>query len=394
MTSAYSLQWLIEPISRQRFLRDHWESTSLLVQRNRPDYFDGLLSIDDVDRVLTTLNLRHPDVNMVNADETVTRDQYTVGDGVIDVARVCELFAAGSTIILQQLHRVHYPLAGLCRAIERDLSHPCQTNIYLTPAHAKGFKPHYDTHDVLVLQLAGSKQWRFYDTPVDLPMRGQTFEPTKYPLGEVTQSFELAAGDTLYIPSGLVHEARSSDQSSLHITLGILAYTWTDFLHEAVNKVSEREVALRHSLPVGWASPDFDRDQMVRVLERLLADVARKVDVESALERFSDQLLMSRPPLLRGQLEQLSRLDQLTLASVVGARSALHRINDEGDLVRLRCHGKEITFPAHVGEALRYGLATDRFAITDLPGDLNDEAKIVLVRRLVREGLLALLDPA
>ena len=43
-------------------------------------------------------------------------------------------------------------------------------NVYVTPANSVGFVSHFDSHDVFVLQLYGSKNWRVYDhPPVILP---------------------------------------------------------------------------------------------------------------------------------------------------------------------------------------------------------------------------------
>ena len=42
-------------------------------------------------------------------------------------------------------------------------------------------------------------------------------------------------------------------------------------------------------------------------------------------------------------------------------------------------------------EPLRYALETERYTVADLPGDLDDDAKLVLIRRLVREGLVRVL---
>ena len=51
----------------------------------------------------------------------------------------------------------------------------------------------------------------------------------------------------------------------------------------------------------------------------------------------------------------------------------------------------EIRFPSHVTDTLQYALSHGDFVVRDLPGDLDDEGKLVLVKRLVREGLLSLL---
>ena len=50
-------------------------------------------------------------------------------------------------------------LAALCRAMEKAFSSHFQANVYLSPPNAQGFGTHFDSHDVFVLQVAGSKIW-------------------------------------------------------------------------------------------------------------------------------------------------------------------------------------------------------------------------------------------
>jgi hypothetical protein len=123
---------------------------------------------------------------------------------------------------LEYLDIVVQTLAAFCRSLEREFSVAFQTNAYLTPARAQGAKYHYDSHDVFVLQIAGSKHWTISGTPVELPLRGQDFDPSEHERGQPTLDFELEAGDFAYIPRGVVHDARSSESTSLHITVGVL----------------------------------------------------------------------------------------------------------------------------------------------------------------------------
>ena len=68
----------------------------------------------------------------------------------------------GATLVLSQMHEVHLPLGRFCRGLEQIFLHPAQCNIYLTPPGAQGFRTHYDTHDVLILQVQGEKLWRYW----------------------------------------------------------------------------------------------------------------------------------------------------------------------------------------------------------------------------------------
>ena len=72
---------------------------------------------------------------------------------------VLRLFADGSTVVLQGLHRLWPPLIEFADQLAADLGHPTQVNAYITPPSSRGFSPHYDVHDVFVLQVAGEKHW-------------------------------------------------------------------------------------------------------------------------------------------------------------------------------------------------------------------------------------------
>lgn len=385
-----SLEWLISPIPRETFFRDYWEKKSLFIKRNQPSYFGSLLSLDEIDRVLTTFDRRYPDIVLKNANGTVSAGDYTLRDGYLDVAKVYQLFGEGATITLAFLDTVIPALTHFCRKIESQFSCPFQTNVYLTPAHAQGARPHYDTHDVFVMQVVGSKQWKIYGTPVELPFPGQEFDASVHPLGELTLEFELKAGDAAYIPRGVVHEARSGADLSLHITAGALRYSWTDLLLELAAEVSLNDPAFRKALPPGFAEPTFDRTQARETLQSLLQRLSAKADLDPILDRFIGQFVCSCPPILRGQMDQIANCDRLTVDSMVGARmGVISYVQADGDLISVNCYGRKITFPRHAADAVRFALTNSRFVIHELPGDLDGASKVVLVRRLIREGLVA-----
>jgi len=347
------------------------------------------MSLDEVDRVLTTLDLRYPDVTLKNAGADVRAGDYTVNGDSLDVAKVYQLFEQGSTIVLAFLDTVVEALASCCRSLESELSFPCQTNVYLTPAGAKGARHHYDTHDVFVLQVTGSKQWTAYGTPVELPLKGQDFDSSAHERGAPTLEFELNAGDTAYIPRGVIHDARSGEDISLHITLGVLTYTWTDLLLELAADVSLNDPAFRKALPPGFARQQFDRAQAREVFRNLLQQLSAKSNFDEILDRFVDQFISTRPPLLRGQMAQLTTLRMLTLDGVVGARpSSVSHMKTDGETTSVDCYGRKITFPAHAAGAIRFALSSSQFVVRELPGDLDGVGKLALVRRLIREGLL------
>ncbi|MGH9404277.1 MAG: cupin domain-containing protein, partial [Terriglobia bacterium] len=299
---AFSLAWLIHPAPTQQFFASYWETQTLVVKRNQPHYYDSLLTLDAVDRALTTLDRKYPEVVLKNANLPVSENDYTLKDGSLDVARVYQLFQEGSTITLAFLDTVLPELNSFCRSLERELSFPMQANIYLTPPAGQGAKPHYDTHDVFVLQVSGSKQWTIYETPVELPLASQDFDSAIHPIGASTLEFELEAGDMAYIPRGAAHDARSTDMTSLHVTAGVLRYTWADLILEAVAGAALTDPAFRRSLPPGFARTDFDRSQAFEMFRELLRRVPAQANFDAALDRFVDEFIAACPPQLRGQM--------------------------------------------------------------------------------------------
>ncbi len=387
--SVWSLETLLHPYTADEFFSGYFESERLLIQRNRPDYFVELLALDDVDRIITTLEARYADLCVVNADSKIEISDYVNPDDTINIGRAFQLHAAGATIILNHLHRRHPPLAELCASLELEFSAPFQTNIYLTPSQAKGFKAHFDTHDVFVLQLTGSKNWRLYNTPVELPLKGHGDDAAREDPGPPSEEFELRAGDTLYIPRGLVHDAITGCEASLHITVGVLSWTWFDFLLEAVASLASAERAARAALPRGFANNDFDRAAMRRTFDDLVGQLVTRTDVDQVFDCFVENFIDGHRPLLRGQLDALDQVRDLALDTLVGCRPYLaYSIHEDEAAIGVRCHGKDISFPRHAAAGVRYVLETPSFRVTDLPGDLDDAGKLVLVRRLVREGLL------
>jgi ribosomal protein L16 Arg81 hydroxylase len=385
--STLCLDWLIDPVSSAAFFDDYWGKAPLVVRRDRPDYFQSVLTLGDVDAAIAHLNLTFPDLSLVNASREIKKGDYVGIGNIINPDSVYREFAGGSTVILAQLQSKLRSLAEICRALEDEFSAPFQTNIYLTPSGSQGFKPHYDTHDVLVLQAAGSKRWRLYGMPMTLPLSGWEFDSKMHDTGPISMEFDLQAGDVLYMPRGLVHDAESTSETSLHITVGILSYTWADFLQEALASVIVDHPEFRRSLPVGFAHPDFDRSDAERTFAELTTQFSRSAEFSVTRDYFTDEFVRTRSGWLP-RLEQIQRLNTLASDStVVLVPHLIHKIAENGQHIQLRCQGKAMTFPKHAKEALLFALSTPMFRVEEVP-TLGHEGRLVFIRRLVREGIL------
>ncbi len=389
---SFSFERVIAPVSKATFYEKYYERAGLVVERNDPSYYLPLLSLDRIDEFLTTTSPDTSQVAMVNAAADIQTSDYSTADGRIDVARVYELFEEGATIILPGLQHRIPELGALCRSVGREFNAKFQTNIYLTPPNAQGFKTHYDTHDVFVLQVSGTKDWRAYDVPVELPLMGQKFSAEKYDFIDPVEEFRLNAGDLYYCPRGLVHDARATDEPSLHITFGLMGRTWTEVMIEAVTGACLSDPSFRENLPVGFATdPNFDRDAARAKFQTLLASLGDHVDFDSVLDEMAHAFISSGTPPLRGRMHQVGVGESLTGSSrIKSGNDLIYRITADEEEVELQCGNTVVTLPAHVhGILTEMMAATSPKALSDFSGDLDEAGRIVLAKRLIKHGFVS-----
>jgi hypothetical protein len=386
------------------FAEQHWGRRPLLRRKASADGFPGLLSLADVDHLVTERMLRVPQLRLVREGTPLEVSTYTgtvtIGsDKLTQTAkpdRVAAEFDAGATIVLQALHRYWSPVGALCRDLELDLTHPVQANAYVTPPTSQGFAVHHDTHDVFVLQTQGRKTWRVHPPAVELPGREQSWKKGMADPGEPLIEAELEPGDLLYLPRGFLHEATARAEVSIHLTLGLMAYTWLDVWRDVFAKAPEH-APFRDSLPVGFADDPaaLERELAARVEE--LRDWVGKA-ADGAVSTRADRFWSTRRPVAAGQVEQLASLGALTEASSFRRRrGAVFRITDLADDGRIRVvlGAKELHLPPSCEAAVRFvAEAGGPFGVGDLPGALDGPSRLVLLRRLVREGVVESVDSA
>ena len=166
-------------IDPQIFAREYWGRRPLLSRSDAlPRDFSDLLSADTVDELIAERGVRAPFIRLAKEGDVLARDCYlgSAGFGAempdqVDSAKVLSQFASGATIVLQGLHRLWPPLIDFVRHMVDDLGHPVQANAYITPPSSRGFDPHYDVHDVFVLQTSGHKHWIVHEPVHDRSAR-------------------------------------------------------------------------------------------------------------------------------------------------------------------------------------------------------------------------------
>ena len=124
-TLAFDFGWLIHPVEPEAFFSGHWERQPLYLFRGGPGLYRELITLADVDRLVTSGDLRHPALRLVKRGAPIPLAEYTgdlpwggdVFERVANPDRVLQEYREGATIVLQALHRYWPPLGALCRRL-------------------------------------------------------------------------------------------------------------------------------------------------------------------------------------------------------------------------------------------------------------------------------------
>jgi ribosomal protein L16 Arg81 hydroxylase len=299
---SFDLARLIEPVTPASFKSDYWEKRPLIIARREPSYYERLLTLSDVDHILAHSSIRPSEIRIVrNGRDTplsnLTAEGANLSEGSLEA--LYQEYRDGSTIVLLFLQERWPALKHLCRSIATELSAGVQVNVYLTPPGERALNTHYDTHDVFVLQTHGSKLWRIYDSPFPLPLPEHPYRarPNSDP-GEPLSELALEPGDIIYIPRGYLHDAASLESTSLHLTVGIKPVTWSSVLHDTIRWMTERDSALRESLPPGFAVNERLREECETRLGELFASIGDQIEPKSAIQDAINRAQLAAYPSL------------------------------------------------------------------------------------------------
>ena len=376
---------LLYPCGTDVFLRDYLEKKCLHVSGNK--YVRSLLSIETMEHILNTVRLPGDALTIIDSGD---HEQVLTKAGLVDPEQARTAWHAGKTLIFNGLHKFWQPLTTLCRQLETELHLPVQTNIYMTPPKAQGFKAHVDTHDVFIVQAEGKKHWRVYSDPVYLPYHNEKYTAKDLPenFGTPVIDTVLEQGDVLYIPRGWIHEAETVAERSLHITIGLLSYTWRDYLHQLIDKMGAENRTFRQSLPEDFLSGAMPPSKRNKLVEKYL-NTASAGAIDASRQAMLEKLVSSHILPAGAGLTLSGEEAKAALTDVYEKWPDLPiYIVQENQDISVLFAGKKITFPFFIEPALSFIINSPSFTRQDLPANLDTDEKTVLLKRLIREGLI------
>lgn len=391
MAVESSLAWLLQPLPVDTFLGEIWATRHHHIARRRPGYFDRLLpGPSAVDGLLEHVRPEPSAVRLVRGGQDKDPATYRRPDGALDAARARDGLAEGYTIVVNGLERYLRTIASLSHAIEVELNFPTRVNAYVTPPESTGFVPHYDPHDVLVLQIQGSKTWHLSDGDAVPPHEIERRMGVGTDGLTSSTDVRLEAGDVLYLPRGQVHSAETHSEPSVHLTIGLHAPTVLTLLTHALQALSLRDPGVHARLAPRHLDDAAARAGLGELVRDALGTVADPAVIDEGLDAMADVLVRRGrcPPV--GRVQDTVGVDgQTRVAKYEPLYSRVRRVDDK---VVLQFAQLSVATGLDHEAALQFLAGrTEPFRVRDLPG-LNAAQQAGLAQTLILNGFLVRLS--
>jgi ribosomal protein L16 Arg81 hydroxylase len=379
-----NLAALLAPVSEQTFLDHFLGKERLHVKAGQPRRAEDLLAWETINQLIQSDLLPPERFRVVRANVDMLPTMFRNADATrsLRAGALQNLLSQGVSMIVNGIGDYVPQIGRLSDAIERRLGHQAWVNAYFSFGRGGALKAHWDEHDVLVVQVHGSKHWHSYGTPVPYPLSAHNAGKD---LGsKIVWEGTLEAGDVLYLPRGEVHEAAVDNANSVHLTIGLQTLCGIDFLGWIAKKAAAELVLRKDVSRVGGSEALRLHEQELKARLHAIIDAT---SVESYLQA-EDTKRKPRPLLSLGLENTLNDSTVIVPAPrrrvplpSPGANDAEATVGDETYLLSAAALQVLAYLIEHNGTQLR--ALKVAFAGTIEPAALHDA-----VRELARKGLV------
>lgn len=379
-----TLQQLLAPFPIDQFLAEYWTQKAIHISASHSQKFQTFFSWGALNHLLNYHKLAEPDLRFSVEGKSLPQTR--------DRREWSERLRQGATLIVNGVHHRIPTVAELAANLRHDIGYETHVNLYCSPAKQQGFDCHYDTHDVLILQIGGDKEWFVYRETVPYPTRDMHSANQPKPEEPPYLQCVLKAGDLLYIPRGHWHYAVACEQPSLHLTVGIESQTGLDWLGWLIRDLQENS-EWRQTLPIIVDDNTNTLEQQLTALRQHLIETLHQPEI---LHRYIDSLNYRALPPLPVTLPAQMGFDIFQNGFMTEfAWSTLHRIRVKQigeEHYQVQVGSKQIDLkgvPVNLVENL---FNQDNFSLLDIADwapELDFDGDIApLITRLVTEGIL------
>jgi len=242
---------VIAPLTRDQFLMDYWNK-SVLAAKGPAGRFTDLLGWDELNGILEQHQLSPPRLRLTHEGRAIEPFRYMSpgagGTPQLNSGKLAACLSGGATLVLDRVEELAPKVRKLAASFRNALHAGSYVNLYAGWHSQHGLDLHWDSQEIMVLQLSGRKRWQIYQPTRLNPLPDDIEAPPK-PAGSPVWDGMLEDGDILYIPRGWWHVAFPVGEPSLHLTVATVPPHGLDLLQWLIGRLCRHE-AVRADLPL------------------------------------------------------------------------------------------------------------------------------------------------
>ena len=168
---------------------------------------------------------------------------------------------------IDTLERIDADLFQLCEALRESLAvrGVVGTKFFFHPQESTGICYHVDAVCTLQILMTGTRRWRISREPVtthiervpDLRVEGDELifenrlgETSRRNMSEIEMlEFDVGPGDIVYIPAGHLHDATTTSEGSLGMTIALSHVNFVDVFHKGLENWVVSQPSWRAAFP-------------------------------------------------------------------------------------------------------------------------------------------------
>ncbi|WP_428087443.1 cupin domain-containing protein [Candidatus Thioglobus sp.] len=214
-------------ISQQEFLTNYWQKKPLLIKQALPDFISPITADE-----LAGLSLENEfESRLVQGN--ITTQQWSLNSGPFTENTFTSLSEKDWTLLVQGVDRFMPEVGSLISHF--DFIPRWRFDDVMISYAAKGGSvgPHFDYYDVFLLQGSGKRRWDLSTKHCNINNYLKNAALRIMQKFEVEQSFEVEAGDVLYIPPKVAHHGVSLDDDCTTLSFGYRSYSCKEMFDES-----------------------------------------------------------------------------------------------------------------------------------------------------------------
>lgn len=213
----------------------------------------------------------------VEAFEDVGRTRYR-----FNKAAVYQYLKEGATLVYNRINNESFA-DDLAKQVAQFAQAQTIVSGYLAFGSDSSYGNHWDTRDVLAVQLIGKKHWSLSAPNFDMPLYMQQAKDMPHiPRPEkADMEVVLEAGDVLYIPRGWWHNPMPMGCETFHLAIGTFPPNGYNYMEWLMKKVPEI-ASLRQSFR-GW---EADKGNIQDMAQQVAGLIASPESYESFMQAF------------------------------------------------------------------------------------------------------------